>query len=243
MQIGAQILSEANAMNAIQRKEEAAISGTPSATTNDLGTANALDVILFDENLNVANLPESLKQVEENLRSGQESVKSAGLASLDDPQKVDCLLPWVIRSLNDRSKRIRIQACGILGDRYYISDDSVEGECLAAICEYEDGSVRLAPIRKLVTLLDGMHEALFPFERLAMDMRSNPSNPLAQPPIQSLPVPGHEPSNAETPQSEAQERIDRIKRYASAEFTRQLLEHMHKAKKAAILQSREQPEK
>jgi hypothetical protein len=43
--------------------------------------------------------------------------------------------------------------------------------------------------------------------------------------------------------ADGQEKTDRIERYSSPEFRRQLLEHMHEAKKAAILESMEEREK
>jgi hypothetical protein len=43
--------------------------------------------------------------------------------------------------------------------------------------------------------------------------------------------------------SDEEEKVDRIKRYASAEFTRELLQQMYEAKEAALLALQEQREK
>jgi hypothetical protein len=56
-----------------------------------------------------------------------------------------------------------------------------------------------------------------------------------------LPPPSAHPMPANTTQADDAEKRERLARYSDPDFTRQLLEHMHLAKIAAILQDQQRP--
>jgi hypothetical protein len=67
--------------------------------------------------------------------------------------------------------------------------------------------------------------------------------PSARPGSGAAPAPGNEAAKLEKEAADQQEKTDRMERYKSAEFTRQLLNHLAEAKKAALLALQEQREK